>query len=191
MLVPAQLRQEELRQLFTITWYDERFMYYYDGTGRNLYQSDDNCYYSRQFCSVDKDDRIVGYIGYNYNNDNRSATNFGLCNFEAYNQTFFNDAIIAVYELFYKFHLDRIEFCCFSENPALKGYRSFIKRYGGREAAHLHRTCRLMDGRLHDTYIFEIMIEDLKVIPGTSITRLHADADRIQNRGKEKEEKDT
>ena len=164
-------------------------MYYYDGTGRELYQSDNNCYYSRQFCSIDDEDNIVGYIGYNYNNDSRSASNFGLCSFYNFNQTFFNDAIIAIYELFYKFRLDRMEFCAFSGNPAIGGYRSFIKRYGGREVCRLRKTCRLMDGLLHDTIMFEVLIEDLKVIPGTNITKLQSDADRIMKRIKTKEDK--
>ena len=187
MLIPAQLRQDELRKLFTSVWYDEKFMYFYDGTGRNLYQSDDNCYYSRQFCSVDEDDNIVGYIGYNYNNDNRSANNFGLCAFKNYNQTFFDDVIVAIYELFYKFKLDRVEFLCFDGNPAVRGYRSFIKRYGGREVARLRRVCRLMDGELHDSFIFEVLVEDLKVIPGTGITKLHDDYDKIMSKHKKKE----
>lgn len=189
MLIPAQLCQDQLKELFIGKWYDERFMYYYDGTGRELYQSDNNCYYSRQFCSIDDEDNIVGYIGYNYNNDSRSASNFGLCSFYDFNQTFFNDAIIAIYELFYKFRLDRMEFCAFSGNPAIGGYRSFIKRYGGREVCRLRKTCRLMDGMLHDTIMFEVLIEDLKVIPGTNITKLQADADRIMKRIKTREDK--
>lgn len=189
MLIPAQLCQDKLKELFIGKWYDERFMYYYDGTGRELYQSDNNCYYSRQFCSIDDEDNIVGYIGYNYNNDSRSASNFGLCSFYEFNQTFFNDVIIAIYELFYKFRLDRMEFCAFSGNPAIGGYRSFIKRYGGREVCRLRKTCRLMDGMLHDTIMFEVLIEDLKVIPGNNITKLQDDADRIIKRIKTKEDK--
>ena len=189
MLIPAQLRQDELRNLFTGRWYDKKFMYYYDGTGRQLYQCDDNCFYSRQFVSVDKDDNIVGYIGYNYNNDARSAAQFGLCSFDSYNQTFFNDVIIAIYEIFYKFGLNRIEFCAFSGNPAVKGYRAFLKRYGGREVCRLRNTCRLMDGQLHDTIIFEVLVEDLLVVPSENITRLHADAQRILNRNKKEDKK--
>lgn len=189
MLIPAQLRQDELRNLFTGRWYDKKFMYYYDGSGRELYQSDNNCYYSRQFVSVDQDNNIVGYIGYNYNNDARSAAQFGLCSFSDYNQTFFNDVIIAIYEIFYKFGLNRIEFCAFSGNPAVKGYRAFLKRYGGREVCRLRNTCRLMDGQLHDTIIFEVLVEDLLVIPSENITRLHADAQRILNRNKKEDKK--
>lgn len=196
MLIPAQLRQDELKQLFINTWYDEKFKYYWDGTGRSLYQSDDNCYYSRQFASVDKDNNIIGYIGYSYNNDNRSANNFGLCAFNGTNKIFFDDVILCVYEIFYKFHLNRVEFCAFEGNPAIKGYKAFLKRYGGKEVAHLHEVCRLMDGKLHDSFIFECLRMDLKVDNNINYneeyefeTVLERDAIKIIERRKQEENK--
>ena len=193
MLIPAQLRQDELKKLFISTWYDEKFQFYWDGTGRAIYQSDDNCYYSRQFASIDKNNDILGYIGYSYNNDNRSANNFGLCAFTETNRVFFDDVILCVYEIFYKYHLNRVEFTAFEGNPAIKGYRAFLKRYGGKEAGRLRDTCRLMDGCLHDSYIFECLRYDLllkdRFNTGLSNveTKLEFDALKIINKRKVEE----
>lgn len=47
-----------------------------------------------------------------------------------------------------------------TDNPSIRGYRNLCKRFGGKEIGQLHQNIKLMDGKLHDTTIFEIMKKD-------------------------------
>nr|DAE87766.1 MAG TPA: hypothetical protein [Caudoviricetes sp.] len=46
--------------------------------------------------------------------------------------------------------------------PALEGYGKLVRRFGGRESGYLRQVSKLMDGKLHDSIIFEILKSDLK-----------------------------
>lgn len=67
----------------------------------------------------------------------------------------------AIHDIFFKYNFTRMDFSCFSNNPALNGYRAFIKRYGGREVGTFHRSTKSLDGTIQDTVMFEILKEDL------------------------------
>lgn len=56
-----------------------------------------------------------------------------------------------------------MEWWGYKDNPAIKGYRKFIKRFGGRECGYMRQTSKLMDGKLHDSVMFEILKEDIKI----------------------------
>lgn len=51
---------------------------------------------------------------------------------------------------------------CIADNPAIRGYRNFIKRYGGNECGYYRQCTKLQDGKLHDTVIFEIISSEFK-----------------------------
>lgn len=137
-------------------------MYYRDSSGDRIPQLADNCYDRRDFVSLNEKGEVIGFISYFYNDVNMSASQFGAISFDTGNPIFVQDLLQVIGDIFFKFHLNRIEFWCFEDNPATRGYRAFIKRFGGKEVAHLRQTCRLMDGRMHDSVIFEILYEDLK-----------------------------
>ena len=163
MLDVAKKYEEEIHKKYYDTWYDPHYQYYRDSSGDRLPQFADNCYERRDFvCLDEKDHHVIGYISYSFNEVSRSAFNFGIISFEKCNLTFAKDLLQVISDIFFKFHLDRMEFWCIADNPAVKGYRSFIKRFGGREVGYLRRSTRLMDGKFHDTLIFEILREDLK-----------------------------
>ena len=42
----------------------------------------------------------------------------------------------------------------------MRGYKNFIKNYGGAIVGYLHNNIVLMDGQLHNTIIFEILKSD-------------------------------
>ena len=56
--------------------------------------------------------------------------------------------------------MNRISWKAYVDNPAVRGYRNFIKKYGGRECAYHRQIARLQDGRLHDMVEFEILAEE-------------------------------
>ena len=64
--------------------------------------------------------------------------------------------------LFEKYRMNRIGWFAFADNPAVRGYRNFIKKHGGRECAYLRQISKLADGKLHDAVEFEILAEEFK-----------------------------
>lgn len=53
--------------------------------------------------------------------------------------------------------MNRISFRCYVDNPAIRGYRNFIRKHGGRECGYYRQNARLQDGKLHDSVEFEIL----------------------------------
>lgn len=161
MLDNAKKYEQEIQDKFFDTWYDMKYQYYRDTSGDRIPQLPDNCYDRRSFVSLDKEGKVIGFISYSYNDTTGGANSFGIINFGKPSYTFANDVLQVVADIFFKYKLNRIEWWCFADNPAIKGYRKFIKRFGGREVGHLREVSRLMDGKLHDGVIFEILREDL------------------------------
>lgn len=162
MLDIAQKYPEELKKKFIETWYDKRYQYYRDSVGDRVPDLPDNCYHSRNFVSLDKKGNIIGYIAYNFSEVTETASCFGIISFDIGNMEFTKDVLQVFGDIFFKYNCRRVEFWCFEDNPAIKGYRAFIKRFGGREVGKLNRVCKLMDGEFHNSVIFEILAEDLK-----------------------------
>lgn len=165
MLKPAQLYKEELIKKGIETWYDMNYQWYHGGGGSREFIIPDNSYESRCFASVDKDNNVIGYLAYSISQDSQSAYNFGAISFDRGNPTMAMDMRQLIADIFFKYNMNRVDWCCFADNPAIKGYRSFIKRYGGRECGYFRQQNRLMDGKLHDSVCFEILREDLLVAP--------------------------
>ena len=182
MIKEAQLYRDELNRLFIKTWYDKKYQYFYDGFGRSEWQIPDNCYYERQFVSVNEYGRILGYIAYSYDQNSKSARDFGIICFDEFSPEYAYDVLLVIYDIFFKFGLNRVEFRCFSDNPVRKSYRSWIKRYGGREVCNLRQTTLLMDGNLHDSTIFEVLTDDLTISKTSLKTQLEEDAEKIIER---------
>lgn len=97
------------------------------------------------------------------------------------NREFGLDVLRVLDDIFYKFSLNRIEFSAFSDNPAIKSYRTFIKKYGGREVCTLRETNRLMDGKMHDSVIFEILYQDLVQLDSEGISKMHYDREHFDS----------
>lgn len=91
-----------------------------------------------------------------------SAERFGIISYKKNSIEFARDVYKAVCDLFEIYHMNRISWCAFADNPAIRGYRNFIKKYGGRECAYYRQVARLQDGRLHDSVDFEILAEEFK-----------------------------
>lgn len=165
MLKPAQLYREELKKKGVETWYKPEYQWYYGGGGSREFDIPDNCYESREFVSVDENDNIIGYMGYSFSQSAMSAYNFGALSFDLGNPIVALDMKQLIADIFFKYNMNRVEWFCFADNPAIKGYRSFIKRYGGRECGYFRKQCKLLDGEFHDAVCFEILRDDLLVAP--------------------------
>ena len=162
MLKPAQLYADELKRKYIRTWYDPEYLYYSGWVGSSELNIPENTYDSHNFASVDKNGKIIGYISYSVNYIAMNADNFGAISFDKGNVEFAKDLYQAICNIFEKYHMNRLSWCCFAENPAIRGYRNFIKKHGGRECAYHRQIAKLQDGKLHDSVEFEILAGEFK-----------------------------
>lgn len=160
MLKPAQLYKEKLQEQFYKAWYDPRNIFYSGWHGMDVPDLPNNNYDTHHFVSVDKDDNVVGYISYSVNWVAMSASQFGIISFDKGELVLAKDLFQAICNLFEVYHMNKIMWCAYADNPAVKSYRRFIKKYGGRECAYYRQQARLQDGILHDSVSFEILASE-------------------------------
>lgn len=162
MLKPAQLYEDKLKEKMINCWYDERYKYYSGWWGDEWKGLPDNYYDEHHFVSVDKNDKIIGYISYKINWGSMSADRFGIINFDIGNLTFGKDLYTAIKNLFKIYHMNRIEWSVVADNPILKSYKRFAEKHGGVKCAHKRQVSKLFDGKMHDMISFEIMADDFR-----------------------------
>lgn len=162
MLKPAQLYEEQLQKENIKAWYKHENIFWNGGTGDCTINLPDNNYEEHCFVSVDKYDNIIGYIVYTVDWSAMSANRFGIISYRKNSIEFAKDVYGAICDLFEKYHMNRISWWAFVDNPAIRGYRNFIKKHGGRECGYYRQTARLQDGLLHDSVTFEILAEEFK-----------------------------
>lgn len=162
MLKPAQLYKDRLYEEYIKTWYNPKYMYYTGWTGDRVPEIPDNNYDSHHFVSVNKMDNLIGYISYSIDWISMSANRFGILSFSGPNLEFAKDVYQVVCDLFEKYHMNRISWFAYVENPAIRAYRNFIERHGGRECGYYRQIAKLQDGKFHDSVQFEILAEEFK-----------------------------
>lgn len=162
MLKPAQLYRDRLRNELLKSWYKPENIFWSGWTGDEITEIPDNNYSNHYFVSVDRFENIIGYISYSIDWAAMNAYNFGIISFDKGNILFAKDLYGAVCDLFEVYHMNRIGWFSYSGNPAIRGYRNFIKRHGGRECGYRHQCVKLQDGKLHDSIEFEILACDFK-----------------------------
>ena len=161
MLKAAQLYQSELYQKSLEIWYDPKYIYWSADVCNlviNPVMDDNGNFHS--FVSVNKDNEVIGYIQYAINWNTMSAMNLGIMSFDIGNIEFIKDVYEAVENIFIKYHLNRLTFYSVADNPAIKGYRKLIEKYGGKECGYYRQSVRLQDGKIHDEVLFEILAEE-------------------------------
>ncbi|MCC8043890.1 MAG: GNAT family N-acetyltransferase [Clostridiales bacterium] len=162
MLKPAQLYADKLRKAELETWYKPENIYWNGCYGDCYINLPKNNYDAHCFVSVDKNDEVIGYISYAVNWAAMSADRFGAISFRKGSVEYARDLFQAVCDIFGKYHMNRMQWCCFANNPAIRGYRNFIKKYGGRECGYYRQVAKLQDGKLHDSVQFEILASEFK-----------------------------
>lgn len=159
MLVPAQNYREELQREMIARWYNPKYSHYFAGERGNGNIAD-NAYWRRDYVYLDDDGEVAGYFGYAFNETSKSMYNFGLIGFRDNNTHMVYEVLSHILYMFKSHQAQRAEFWAFNDNPANKLYKRFCRKYGGREAAHLHRSA-YYDGAYHDTTIYELMCESV------------------------------
>lgn len=160
MLKPAQLYKEKLHNEYVKTWYKPENIFYTGWTGDSIPKIPDNNYDSHRFVSVDKYDKLIGYISYSIDWVSMNADRFGIISFDKGNIEFARDVYKCICDLFEKYRMNRISWCAYVENPAIRAYRNFIKKHGGIECGYRRQNAKLQDGKLHDSVEFEILANE-------------------------------
>lgn len=162
MLKPAQLYAEKLYEENIKSWYKPENIFWNGGPYDSQISLKEDNYDCHQFVSVDKEDNVIGYITYAVDWAAMSASSFGIISFKKNNMEFARDIYTAICNIFNVYHMNRIQWLCFADNPAIRGYRNFIKKHGGKECAYYRQATKLQDGKLHDSVCFEILHEEFK-----------------------------
>lgn len=157
MIKPAQLYLDELNEKYVNTWYDDRYKFFFRCGWSSQITLPDNNYNSHDFVSVDPNDNVIGYMHYQIDRDANSCDDFGLISFDPGNVLFIRDVKRVVDDIFLRYNINRITWTCFEDNPAIKAYRCFIRRFGGVECGRFREDAKLSDGKRHNSIAFEIL----------------------------------
>lgn len=162
MIKPAQLYKDKLLEEYVKTWYKLENIYYTGWTGDRVPEIPDNNYDSHHFVSVDKNDKLIGYISYSVDWVSMNADRFGIISFDKGNIEFARDVYKVICALFEVYHMNRVSWFAYVENPAIRAYRNFIKNHGGKECGYYRQIAKLQDGQLHDSVQFEILASEFR-----------------------------
>lgn len=160
MLVPAQLYRDEINKKMIKGWYNLDNMYYHDSPASYMIDLPDNNSEIHCLASISNGE-VIGYISYCVDYQTMSADNFKFISFDKGNLTFVDNIHELILALFLKYNFNRVAWQCYADDPAIQVYRKLINEFGGREAAYLRQTTKLLDGKIHDSVIFEILREDI------------------------------
>lgn len=155
MLVPAILYKEQITKGMQKYFYTTDMMYE-TGCMENWIPNIFDCPNENQFqyAIVDKDEKLIGFLGYSVDWYSSKAYNFGLFSFDRGNLLVGKDVFRKLEELVNKFH--RVEWRAVGGNPACRGYDNFISRHNGTK--HILRDAiRDADGNYRDDIIYEIV----------------------------------
>lgn len=157
---PAIIYKDEIVKKVQSLWYSEDMFYYYGSPGTTIFIRDNpdigENTYNYQWAIVDKDENLIGYIGYNHNCYTNNVSNFGLVSFDKGNPCIGYALEECFYEMVMVRKVHRIEYGMIEGNPIYKHYKKFCDAFGGREMI-FRDTAKNKYGEYINDYIFEII----------------------------------
>lgn len=158
MLDLAIRHKDKLLDKFASTFFDPKYMYYYNGDGYcSTPDIATDTYNIHQFVSLDKDGNIIGYLKYKIDHNVRAAYGFAAMNFTDNIVIFSKDLKQVLIDIFLKFNLNKLDFNVTCGNPIEKSYDKIVARYGGRVLGIYKDDTITQDGVIHDSKAYEIM----------------------------------
>ncbi|MNP01387.1 hypothetical protein D3C76_931990 [compost metagenome] len=111
--------------------------------------------------SLDRDGKMLGYLGYDIDRDSGVAYNLCAISFtEDAHPIFAKDLARFLRDIFEKFHFRKLRWTVTIGNPVEKYYDRLCYRYGGRVAGIWLKEDKLMDGTYADRKQYEIFHDD-------------------------------
>jgi len=164
MLVQAILHKEELTRKQIESACDDYFMFYHSGSFRRFsFELEDDSCWKIQMVSVGKLKSVIGYMSVNIDRDSKVVDGFGIINFtKKLNLIFAIDLIEFLRYLRDVCKASKFDFSAFVGGAPELMYKRFIKKHGGNVVGTYIADFRLLDGKLYDRTLFEIMRKDMK-----------------------------
>lgn len=160
MLDNARKHEEELKKKFMEVWYEDKYKYYFSSNWHSEQELPKDDWEKMCYVSMDKDNNILGYISYMIDRSINSAHSFGAINFSENKATFGIDLCKVIDDIFCKFNMERMEFYVICGNPIEKSYDRMVEKYGGRIIGMRRKVAKLIDNKIYDDKIYEILRED-------------------------------
>lgn len=162
MLVNAFNYEDEILKAIEARRYDPRYKYYFQRTV-NRFSIRQNNSNEMMLVSVSEQPTglvLHGYISYMFDVASNKVFNYGAISFDIGSPTFARDIGQSIVDIFEKYGFNGLDFFCIADNPVIKAYRKLIARVGGREVGTFRAESMQIDGKLHDSVMFEIMSDD-------------------------------
>lgn len=159
MLRPAILYSDQLERLYINAMYDISNKYFMMENGTNFYEPLSNNKYGREFVSVNGN-RVIGFIKYSIDVDCNLALALQIISFDKGKLLFVEDVLEAIHKIFTEYNMNSIIFTCIPDNPVYANYIKFNNYCNGKVSGYYKDYCKLMDGKLYDEVVFQIMRED-------------------------------
>lgn len=155
MLLPATLYKEAITTEFQKWFYTDDMMYE-TGCMDNWIPNIIDCPGESQvqYAIVDKNKKLLGYLGYSVDWYASKAYNFGLFSFDRGNPIVGYDVFHELKKLVSTMH--RVEWRAISGNPACRSYDRFIHKHGGAKYV-LKDSIKDRSGNYRDDIIYEIV----------------------------------
>lgn len=160
MLDIAIKYENELKEKFQDTWFQDKYKFYNFDTYYEKLEVANTTWNKHQFVSLNQDGEVIGYIGYGVRRHLDYCDGFAAINFSNDKTTFGIDLGRAVCDIFEKFNFNKLKFSVVIGNPIEKPYDKIIQHYNGRIVGIDRDEIRLIDGKLYDVKRYEIMRDD-------------------------------
>ena len=172
MLEPAILHKEEITRKDIATWYDDKYSFYRASDFCEPITINEYDWNRRQFASVNSSGEVIGYISYGIERAANFAHGLGATIFELgkNNLIFIRDVLNAIDDIFRKFRYNKLVFECVAGSPVERRYDKLTARCGGRIVGVYKEDYKLINGKLYDKKVYEIMQTDyIKALLSTKI----------------------
>ena len=163
MLDLAYKYENEIKEKFMNTWYDEKYKFYHASSYHSTYECPQDDWHSRHFVSLDDNRNVIGLISYEIDRVYEIANNFGAINFTNNKILFGRDLIQIIDDIFCKFNIRKMEFSCIVGNPIERSYDRMIKKFGG-------SAVKAMSG--WQGFSIEIMESDVHIVQADALLKV-------------------
>lgn len=168
MLKPAILYKDELQRLFKLTWFNDKYKFWWGSSYFSEFIIEDSSWNSNQFAVI-SNNKVIGYIGYSIDRDANYAHTLSIISFadvlddvdnidkRELTIVFGNDLKTVIKDIFEKYCFIKLCFTVYIGNPVEKQYDKLIKAFNGRIVGIRKCEAKTFDGIYRDQKIYEIL----------------------------------
>ena len=148
--------KDDLIHALKMTMFDSKYKFLHNTSYPHTdFSIDDHEFHSAYRCIIGH--TIRGYIKLSFNIATKTANIDGFAIFgDDDSYLILNMLIDATLEVCMERDIKILTFGCNARNKALRGYKSLIKRFGGRYVGYYTNGMACVDGKISDLHMFEI-----------------------------------